>query len=179
MKKQFLPVLLFLSILIFSGCKKIDELTEFDIEYSTELTIPASGLSINQPITINSPEIPTNGVSKFTENNTAKNLIDEIKLSRFNISVVNPTGANLDFMNSLEIYIAAGSISESLFAKKTPIPSGSSSIAMDLEGQNLKDYIFEDKFKMRLRLVPDQALTADVKIKIDQTMHVKGKRLKK
>ena len=179
MKKKSISLFLLVCLNFFLGCKKIDELTEFDLEYSTEITIPASGLSINQPITLNTPEIPTNGSSKFTENNTTKNLIDEIKLTRFNISVVTPSGANLDFMNSLEIFIAAGNISETMFAKKVPVPPGSAFVSMDLEGQNLKDYIFEDKFKMRLRLVPDQVLSADVKIKIDQTMHVKGKRLKK
>lgn len=179
MKNNKLTLLLLVSLTFFLGCKKIDELTEFDLEYSTELTIPATGITINQPITINTPEIPTNITSKFTENNTAKNLIDEIKLSRFNISVVTPTNGNMDFMNSLEIFIAAGSLSEILFAKKIPVPPGSAFITMDFEGQNLKDYIFEDKFKMRIRLMPDQILNADVKIKIDQTMHVKGKRLKK
>jgi len=39
--------ILFVLIIIFSGCKLIDELTHFDIDYNYTFTLPAVGGGIN------------------------------------------------------------------------------------------------------------------------------------
>src|SRR5688500_12054758 len=88
------------------ACEKtkedINKATEFDINYSTQVSIPSTSLNITAPADFTSPEIPTESAAKFADNSTTKDLIDEIKLSKLQIS--NPSG-NLDFLNSMTIYL--------------------------------------------------------------------------
>lgn len=173
MKKFILPLLASVLLLFSSSCKKVDELTEFDIEYSTVLSIPSTSISVSAPADFTTPEIPTNSSSRFTSEKTAKDLISEIKLTKFNIS--NPTG-NLDFLNSLTIYIKS-SAGEVQVATKSNIPKGISSVAADLSGANIKNHIFNDKIQFRVTVSITTGLTATQQLKLDQTTHVKGKKI--
>ena len=82
--------LLLLSVVFLAGpsCQKAkEELTEFDIDYSTSLPVPANSYTANVPATFNTPEINTDSKSKFSAQKTASDHINEIKMTRFNISV--------------------------------------------------------------------------------------------
>src|SRR6187402_73692 len=95
-------------ILLLCFCKKekeqINEATEFSIDYSATLPIPSSSVSVNAPVEFTSPDIPTTSTTRFAAEKTTKELINEIKLTKFNIST--NTG-NLDFLKSISISILA------------------------------------------------------------------------
>ena len=148
MKKIF-SYLFIISIIGFVlSCKKkeeADKLTEFDINYSTNLSIPSASIAVNSQTTVvefTTPNIPTQQSTKFSAEGTAKNLISEIKITKFDISAVG-TGANLNYLKSLTIYVKASNVGEQLVASKTSIPTGITSISMDLQDVNIKNYIFE------------------------------------
>ncbi len=173
MKKNILFLSFALVFAMSSSCKKVNEATEFDIDYSTFLTIPSTSITVTAPADFTTPEIPTNSSSRFASEKTTIELVSEVKLTKFNIS--NPTG-NLDFLKSLTIFLksSAGEVS---VATKTNIPKGVSSVSADLSGINIKDHIFKDKIQFRVSVTITTGLTATQQLKMDETVHVVGKKI--
>jgi len=155
------------------SCKK--KPTEFDIDYTSTVTIPATSITVNAPATFDSPEIPTESKEKFASKKTVKDYVEEIKMTRFNLSVDN---GNLDFLKSLKIYLKTAGQTEVLVATKTVIPQGVSSFAMDLEDVNIKDHIFGETIKFRVTVTIQTGMANTAQLKMDQTVHVKAKIVK-
>ena len=168
-----LPVLM---LLTGSSCKKVDELTEFDLNYSTKQAVPGSGLNVDAAVDFTSPDIETQSTSKFSANGTTKDLIDEIKVTAFTIT--NESG-NLDFLNSFSVYMKADGLSEVLIGTKTSIPKGVTSVNADMTGANIKEHIFKDKIQLRMTLGLDSLPAEDQQLRLDQTLRVEGKKLSK
>lgn len=162
-----------------SSCQKtkdnINEATEFNINYTTTVAIPSTSISVTAPAEFSSPEIPTTSSSRFASEKTSKELIDEIKMTTFNIS--NPNG-NLNFLKSITIFIKSAGLADVQVATKSNIPLGATSVAADLSGTNIKSHIFNDKIQFRVSLTITTGLTADQTLKIDETVTVKGKKIK-
>lgn len=185
MKKIFPIYLLLVFIIINTSCKKkeVDKLTEFDINYSSNLTIPSSSMTVSSsslmPTTVDfiTPNIPTQQSSKFSSEKTAQYLIDIIKMVKFDISA-NGSGANLDFLKSLTIYIKAANMPEQIVATKTSIPTGLTAIALDVQDVNIKNFIFEDNIQFRVQVIFDAVTATNQTLKLDQTVHVKATLLK-
>ncbi len=173
MKKIIIFLFLASLFVVSSSCKKINEATEFDIDYSTVVSIPSTSISVTAPADFTTPEIPTNSSSRFASEKTTIELVSEVKLTKFNIS--NPTG-NLDFLKSITIYIksSAGEVS---VATKTNIPKGVSSVSADLSGVNIKEHVFKDKIQFRVNITITTGLTATQQLKMDETVHVVGKKI--
>jgi len=182
---------LLFAVLVFAGitsCTKakdeVNKATEFDMNYSTEFTIPSTTLtppsgmttSTTVPIDFNTPDISTASANKFASESTTKDLISEIKMTRFNIS--NPNG-NLNYLKSLSIYLKTTDMGEVLVATKTNIPQNISSLDADLSDVNIKEYIFKDKIQFRINvvLITGTGASGDQKLKTSQTVHVKGKKI--
>lgn len=174
-----IPLLFFVTLLFTLGllnlsCKKtkekVDELTEFDINYTTNLTVPSHTLATNVPVDFTTPDISTNSSNKFLENNTTRELVSEIKLTKYNISVA--TG-NLDFLKSLSIYIKSTS-GETLIGTKTNIPAGVSETQLDLADVNIKSFIIEPSMKFRVTVTIDASTVNGQNLKMDQTVRVKA-----
>ena len=171
-----------IAIIGFSlSCKKkeVDKLTEFDINYTTNLTIPTGSMIVSSssitPTTVEftTPNIPTQQSSKFSAEKTAKNLIDIIKMSKYDISV-SGAGANLDFLKSVTIYIKAANVGEQIVATKTVFATGVTSASLDLEEVNIKNYIFEDNIQFKVVVVFDGVTATNQVLKMDETVHVKA-----
>lgn len=166
------------SVLLFAYCKKtkdqVNEATEFTIDYSTTLPVPSSSISANVPVEFTTPDIPTTSTTRFANEKTTKELIDEIKLTKFNIST--NTG-NLDFLKSISISIQASGLQGVAVASKTLVPTGQSSISTDLSDVNIKDYIFKDNIQFKVSVTINTALGSDKELKLEQSVKVKGKKI--
>lgn len=180
MKLTAICILAVTVVLGFSSCQKtkdeVNKATEFDMNYSTEFTIPSTSLTITQPIDFNTPEIPTQSSSRFTSESTTQDLIEEIKMTKFTIS--NSAG-NLNYLKSLTIYLKTSNLGDILIATKSNIPENVSSVEADLQNVNIKQYIFKDKiqFKVNVTIMTGTGASGDQKLKMSQTIHVKGKRI--
>lgn len=169
------------SAIVFLGIqsctkKDVNELTEFDINYSNELTIPSTSFTtVTVPVDISTPEFATNISSNSSSNKTTTDLITEIKLTKFNIST---SSGNLDFLKSVTIYIKASGLSETQVATKSNIPAGSTSISADLKDVNIKDYITKDKVSFRASFLFQTTGSSSMNLKMDETVHVKATILK-
>jgi hypothetical protein len=183
MKKTLCALVVLSLVFLGTTCKKkeTNKLTEFDIEYTTNLSVPSNSIAINAPaqtVTFTTPNIATEQSSKFSAQNTAQSLISEIKMTRFNVSAVG-TGANLDYLKSLTLYIKAANVGEELVASKSNIPTGQTSVAMDLQDVNIKNFIFQDNIQFKVVATFDvSSTTPSQTLKLDQTVHVKATLLK-
>lgn len=170
--KKILSVLIVLIIVGFGlSCKK-NKATEFDINYTTTLTVPSTSITVNVPADFNTPDINTDSKNKFVSEKTVQSLVDEIKMTKFDLSVAN---GNLNFVKSLNIYLKTSGLGDILIATKTAIPQNVASFGMDLQDVNIKEYIFNDKIQFRVTLTIQTGLTATQQLKMDQTVHVKAK----
>ncbi len=172
MKKILVAVVIILTWMgLMLSCKK-SKPVEFDIAYNTTLALPSTSVSVNVPADFTTPDINTDSKNKFTSQKTVQNLVDEIKFTRFDLSVDN---GNLNFLKSLNIYIKTSGLGDVLIATKTSIPQNVSSFGMDLQDVNIKEYIFNDKIQFRVTVTIQTGLTATQQIKMNQTVHVKAK----
>lgn len=171
MKKIYILCLLMPLLAVQWSCKK-DKLTEFNIDYSTSLPVPAASYTANVPADFTTPEISTESASKFKDSKTSQELISEIKLTKFNVST---SSGNLDGLKSMSIYLKSSGMSDVLVATKSDIPSGVSSTSADLSDVNIKDHIFKDKIQFRVTLTLSTGSGAAQQYKMDQTLHVKAK----
>ena len=159
MKKQII-VFSFILVMI-SGCKDLDKLTQFNMEFNQSFVIPSS-TGINLPFNILTPDVTTNSASTFSTNKTRKDLVDEIKLTKLELSISSPTGADFSFLKSIAVYISAAGLPEVKIASKDEVPANAGAIlTLDVSGVDLKEYIKADKFSLRLNTVTDELLASD------------------
>jgi len=176
MKK--IVALLLTSVLMMGlgSCQKtkdqINELTEFDIDYTSSMTIPSTSFTtVTAPVEITTPNIATNTSTKFAENKTTQDLVSEIKMTKFNIST---TGANLDFLKSVSIYIKTAGQPDQLVASKSNIPAGATSISADLQDVNIKNYLFAENMQFRVSFLFQTGSAGNQNLTLSETVHVKA-----
>ena len=103
--------LLSLIILLSNSCKKIDQFTQFNMDFNNEIIIPSS-TGINLPINLLTPEMETNSESTFEINDTRKDLIEEIRLTSLTLYLSSPNNADFSFLESISVYMNAQDLPE-------------------------------------------------------------------
>jgi hypothetical protein len=174
MKKYCLACFI-LTFIVFSGCKKIDKLTQFNMEYNEEVVIPAS-TGINLPFNILTPDIQSNSESTFAVNNTRKDLVEEIKLTKLELMLTSPTNGDFSFLKSIHIFLSADGLSEIKVAWKESIPASvGKTVILETTSADIKEYIKKDNFKLRLNTVTNKVLASDHKINVYSQFFVDAK----
>ncbi len=170
-------VLVLLGVILTStwSCKEVNKLTQFNMNYSDEITIPAT-LGIDLPIDIWTPNIPTNSTSTFESNNTHKDLIQKINLTKMNLTITSPASSTWDFLKKIEIYISADGLDDKKIAWLDDIPqTGLKSIDLTVSSDDLKEYIKKDEYKLETKTVTRQLVSHDTKVEIKSTFFVDAK----
>ena len=169
-------MLLFIMVTIMmGGCKTIDKLTQFNMDYDETVTIPSS-IGINLPFNLWTPNIKTNSEEVFQINDTHKDLIEEIVLKELTLNVVSPQGGDFSFLEDIEVYISAEGLDEIKIAWKYDIPDNAgASITLETTDADLKEYIKLDEFKLKLTTVTDELILSDYDIKIKAKFFVDAK----
>ncbi len=161
--------------LFFCGCKKVDELTQFNMEYDALVVIPSSS-GINLPFNVFSPSVTSNAEATFAVNDTRKDLIEEIRLTELNLRVDSPSNGNFDFLESIDIFINADGLDETKIAWRQDIPeNGSTTIDLSTTTVDIKEYIKKDEFTLRVSTVTDQTITQDHQINVHSVFFVDAK----
>jgi hypothetical protein len=162
-------------ILTIIGCKEIDKLTQFDMEFNETVVVPSS-TGINLPFNILTPDVETNSESTFAVNDTRKDLVEEIKLTTLNLTLTSPSNADFSFLESISVFILAEGLSEAKIAWKDNIPDGIGTVLnLEITDADLKEYIKKDKFSLRLNTVTDEFLTSDHQIDVHSVFFVNAK----
>ena len=172
--KKYIFILLAMAAAV-TGCKTLDKLTKFDMDYETSVTIPAT-VGINTPFDIPTPPITTNSDSKFSVNDTRKDLIEEIVLKKLTLIVDVPADGDFSFLNSIEIYIKADGLDEQKIAWKNNIPNDIGDVLeLETSGTDLKEYIKKESFELRVSTVTDKLIMQDHEIGIHSVFAVDAK----
>jgi len=177
MKKLFIILLPALVLLGGSSCKKatdaINKLTEFDMSYTSDFTVPGSAVTVtNTPFNYTSDDIATNSSTTFAAQKTVADKVTEIKLTRLNMST--DAGRNFDYLKTITIYLQAPNQPEQQIATKAVVPAGVSSVDLDLSDVNIKGYLTGTTFKLRVSAVLNGTNATDQKITLAETAHVKA-----
>lgn len=169
---RFLLSGLLLGFLFLTGCNKLDELTQFHLDYEQQVVIPSS-TGIALPFSVNTPDTETNSESQFSVNDTRKDLIEEIQLTKLRLVLASPEGADFSFLESIEVYISAEGLDEVKIAWNDAVPADAGDI-LDLETSDadLQEYIKKDSFTLRLRTITDETLATDHNINVFSTFFV-------
>jgi len=160
---------------ITGGCKQLDKLTQFPLDYDETIVIP-SLIGLNLPFNIITPSIKTNTTQIFEINNTRKDLVEEIQLEKLTLNIIDPVDADFSFLESIEIYISAEGLEEVLVAWKYEIEdSVGSSIILETSGDDLTPYIVLDEFTLKFTTVTYKVVLLDQTIEVRSTFFVDAK----
>ncbi|MBU2937991.1 hypothetical protein KO494_00425 [Lacinutrix sp. C3R15] len=170
MKKNLL-VLCCAFALLFS-CNVVDDLTKFDLDYQTNYSIPPTTL-INSPFNILTPDVTTESESSFENNDTRKDLIESIKLKTIKLTIDTPESGNFNFLKEVHVYIDAEDIEEVEIANIYDLENtNSQTLDLDINDQELKEYIKKDRFNLRIQTITDETISETYDIIIDTKFRV-------
>lgn len=170
-KKVILIGILSVSLM---ACNLLDKLTKFDLNFSQEITIPASTI-LNLPFDIPTPPIQSNSENTFKSQNTHKDLVEEIILKKLVLDLISPASEDFSILKSVEIFIKADGMEDTKVAWLDNIPKNVSSLTLEVSKLDLKKYIFADSFILSLKTVTNKTNTRDYKIEVKSTFGVNAK----
>ena len=171
---KIIPILT-IFIISFIGCKKIDEWTQFDMDYVSYATIPST-IGINLPINIYTPDIETNVEQTLEFNDTRKDLIEEILLEKLSIGITSLANKNFDFLKSISIYIEGEGLPEIKMAWKDNISDNVGNyLILETTSTDLKEYIKLSQFKLRVNSITDKLVLSEYDLEIKSTFFVDAK----
>ena len=168
-------ILLTLLFLLF-GCKIIDELTHFDIDYNYTFTLPAFGGINLDNLNIESNDVENDTESTFEINDTRKDLVERATLKKFNVTILEPTDATFIFINKVEIFVKTDALEEKLIAWKENISSDIGNyLVLETTSSDLKRYLTSDAIRVRLKTTSSNPLTEDLLLDLESTVEVDAK----
>lgn len=175
MKKNQLIIITLLIVGLMIQCQKLDELTMFDLEYTTTVQVPASA-GIALPLDIFSPEVTTQAETEFAFHDTEAELVEEITLDQMTLTITAPNDQRFDFLKSIEVFINADSLSELRIAYQEDVPANvGAELDLTTVQNNLREYLLKDRFSLRVEVVTDEFITNDVAIDVYSKYHVDAK----
>jgi hypothetical protein len=162
MKKIFVIILAVLSL---GSCKKLKQLTVFDVKYDVDLVIPANSI-VDIPISVISPDMNTNIQETLSANDSRVDKLESVKIKSIILQVTSPSGKTFSFLKNAEIYLGAESLPEVLIAVKQNIPNSvGSELQLDITDTELLNYIKKDKITFRANVTTDEVLPQNVSVK--------------
>jgi len=164
-----------LGVLIFfsqTSCEKINQLTVFDLDYNTQITIE-SLVGINLPFNLATPAIETNSESNFEINDTRKDLIEEVILKELSLQISIPTDGDFTFLESINIYISSENLEEKLIAWNGSVdPETGDFLELETSTDDLQEYIKTDQIALRVNVITDKLLLTDYTIDINSVFRI-------
>lgn len=178
MKKWFV-LLLACFTLLSCNKKETPKAIEFELPYSTSIDMEGSGLTINTPVEFTSPDIVTNISSTLNSYSTNGDNIESVRYTQFNVTAVASQGQNLDFIKSLKLYMKAGGQADILVASNENFPTGITTLDLSLMDVNLKNYLLQEKFQVKVIVTPRNPVAqgVTVRINLNQKFKITGKTL--
>lgn len=146
---KHLTLCLVLLLLVF-GCKKIDQLTHFYMDYSTEAVLDQTS-HFGTPFDLDMPTLPTFSDSLFKTQQTDHNHINQILIKEVLLQVQNPDSLPPDYIQSIKIYILGQGNADKLIAWNNDINTGvHSAIPLSLTSDDLNSYLKKSTIQYRI-----------------------------
>jgi hypothetical protein len=163
-------ILLLPFLLFFFSCNKIGQLLTFEISNSQNIKIPASGL-VDVPFVSPVPVTMSNQES-FKNNNTAANLVKDVRLSKLTLTISDPATENFDFLKAIKIYIGTDDPDKVLLASLDTIPTGASTIELISSNAQLDKYIKAASYTLYTEVSLRSNVARELTIRADSKFRV-------
>lgn len=170
MKTKLLLSALFV-ITVLTGCKRLG--VNFGINHQATFRVD-SGSPLNLPFEVGTPDVTTNSSQQFENNNTAANLIKEIKLEELKLTITSPSSKTFSFLKNIHIYISTNSSDEIELAGMDNISSSAQTITLTATTQDLSKYVKASSYKLRTTVVTKETLTQPIDIRSDIKFKVRA-----
>lgn len=97
--------------------------------------------------------------------------IQEVYLTSFSLTAASPDGADLSFLDSMELWVEAPGLEPALIAWQDEFPEGEGTVVFELEGVDLTDYVVSQSMTLTTEVTahrPDQ----DTEVRADFSLDV-------
>lgn len=158
--------LLLITVLIFSGCDKIDDLLTFTISDESTLVIENNS-PLSLPFEIETPDVTTNSNSEFQNNNTSADLVKDVRLEQVKLSITNPASKTFSFLKTIRVFISTNANDEIELASAVDITSTANTIDLTTTDEKLDAYVKASSYSLRTQIITRETLTDDVSIKMN------------
>ena len=145
------------------SCSVVDKLLTFTISNTATIKIE-SGLPIGGVFEIVTPDITTNSIKEFENNNTKANLVKDVKLNSLNLTITDPSGKSFSFLKSVRLYISTDASDEMELAYLEDINTTSNTITLIPNTIKLDKYIKASSYTIRTSAVLKETVTKDITI---------------
>lgn len=163
MKIKIYTGITLLMLFVFS-CSVVDKLLTFTISDEYTFTVP-SGIPVGLPLSVTTPDISSSSSTEFQNNNTNANLVKDVKLSKLQLTITEPTDKTFSFLKSIRIYISTDGTDEVELAYLEDINVTTNTISLTTTNNKLDKYIKSSKYTLRIIAVTKETITTDVKVK--------------
>jgi len=164
MKKKTTTITAFLMLLFLASCEVVDRLLTFNISNSVTFTIN-SGVPIDSPLDVPTPDVTTNSSTEFYNNNTSAVLVKDVKLQQLKLSITNPEDKTFSFLKSVHLYISTNADDEIELAFLDNISSTTNSISLICTTQKLDNYIKSSSYRIRTSITTKETLHQETSMK--------------
>ncbi|MFM1874788.1 MAG: hypothetical protein RL266_525 [Bacteroidota bacterium] len=157
-----------------SGCKLIDELRTFNLNYTVDFTVPSTTI-IDLPLNLPTPSVTTNSEQRFENEGVESAWIESVKLIGLTCTITAPAGEDFSFLESISIYMNATGQPEVLIANLEPVPAtADNSITLEVTRVDLYPYISQNSFSLRTSVTTDESMTQNIDIAANLIIEVKA-----
>lgn len=161
-----------ISIITFSSCNEAEKLLTFNIKTEADIVIPST-IGINTPLSIPTPDISTNSQQEFSNNDTKKELVKDVKLTTLSLQIIKPANETFGFLKKITIFIKAEGLPEKKLAYLDPVPDNTgNTIQLKPTNEKLDEYVKADAFSIRTEAVTDKGVFQDIEIKAKMNFKV-------
>jgi len=174
---KYLKVLLFtISLgLLLTNCKLIDGWTQFEVDYSSTVTLPQD-LDINKSEDVYPSEIEANLKAKVEGEGSSMDKIESVELTDLKLKITSPTGKDFKFLSSVALYMDADGLDEIKVAWLDEIPATiEDAMALETSSKDLTDYLVKEVVTLRLNTILNEGIVQDYQIGIDVVFLVDAK----
>lgn len=146
------------------SCNEVDKLLTFSISDEATFTIN-SGLSVDTPFDVATPDVVTNSSAEFKNNNTDVNRVKDITLKEIKLSIINPADKTFSFLKSVHLYISTNGDDEIELAFLDNINTTANTINLTCTSQKLDKYIKASSYKIRTSVTTKETFGQDIDVK--------------
>jgi len=163
---RYVIVVILSFIISLTACKKLNELTAFNLQYTAHVTLPVI-ISTGQPVSIYSPDVPNDADSVFAAYHTVTDKIDKVNLSESTLTITSPSAENFNFLSSISVCMVAGNLTEKRIAWKDNVPDNvGNQLDLEVTSDNLRAYFSESSFSFHVTVVTDSTIVEQHEIDI-------------
>jgi hypothetical protein len=170
------------SVIIFSGCKKIDpseihEYEEIRTQYTERLTMTFPSIAgINIPwLDIGTFPVGAEFNERYKSNNPYLHLVEDVKPTRIKVTLIAPSNKEFDFIKHKKVYISTPTQPEILLGRIDNLSDNVGKVMYMVPQDVRLDKYMTEEMSMRVEVTADRSLLQQVDVAVELTVDARVK----